>query len=131
MQLLPKKTNKKMETIRQSRDYTRLKKIKIFNIFLLIVVLTTLSTTFWFIYNYVYKTLNQIQDVALIKNIEKIETINFKIYEETITTWQNKNVALDILTPKRDLFNKTLFIPTSTPEITENTTTTTKTSTPN
>ena len=28
MQLFPKKTNKKMETIRQSRDYTRLKKIK-------------------------------------------------------------------------------------------------------
>ncbi|OIO19846.1 MAG: hypothetical protein AUJ23_01410 [Candidatus Magasanikbacteria bacterium CG1_02_32_51] len=124
MQLFSKKIDKKMVTINQSRDYTHLKKIKILNIFLFLTVIITLSTTFWFIYNDVYKTLEQIKEITLIQNIQKFETINFKMYEETIYAWQEKNLALNTtLTPKRDLFNKTIVLSTSTLNIEDTTST--------
>ena len=123
MQLFSKQPDKKMVTIKQSRDYTRLKKIKILNIFLFLTVVITLSTTFWFIYNDVYKTLEQIKEITLIQNIQKFETINFKIYEKTIYAWQEKNLTSDNLTPNRDPFNKTPVLPTSTTSIIEATST--------
>lgn len=119
--LFTKKTDYKTTTIKQSRDYTRLKKIKIFNVLLFIIVISTLSTTFWFIYMNVYKTLGQIEDIALIKDIKKFETINFKIYEETISAWKEKNIAPKTLVPQRDPFNKILIISTFTSSTESNT----------
>ncbi|EKE07407.1 MAG: hypothetical protein ACD_18C00095G0002 [uncultured bacterium] len=109
-------TKKIKSPVKQSRDYTRLKKIKVINIFLLIIVIFTLTTTFLFIYNNVYKTLGQIADVTLIKNNQHLESINFTQYNSAVSAWQGKNIDEDILVPKRDPFNVAITIPTSTPK---------------
>lgn len=117
---------KKPETtvIQQSRDYRRLKKIKIFNIFLIIMLVGTLSTTSWFIYNNVYTTIQKITDITLVENVKNFETINFTLYEKTTSAWIEKTSYEYPLLPNRDPFNKTLQIPTSTPQTIDVATTT-------
>lgn len=123
MKLFAKKTIS--PTIQQSRDYTRLKKIKIFNIFLFIMLISTLSTTSWFIYTNVYTTIQKISDITLIENVKNFETIDFTTYEKTTSAWTEKTSGESTLIPSRDPFNKTLQIPTTTPQIINIITTTT------
>lgn len=117
-----KKNNPKMKAMKQSREYNKLKKIKIFNLFSFVIISATFFFTFIFVYNYVYKTLGQIETISLIKNIRNFNSINFKTYEEALVSWESKNKEETVLVPNRDLFNKVLTITTttsSTPEIEE------------
>ncbi|OGH85889.1 MAG: hypothetical protein A2493_02475 [Candidatus Magasanikbacteria bacterium RIFOXYC12_FULL_33_11] len=107
------KLNTKPE-LPQSREYNRFKKIKIVNIFSLIILLTTLVTTSYFVYNNVYKILGQLDTIAIVNNIKNFEAINFKNFEDAIVAWDNKNKEVKDLQISRDLFNKTLIITTST-----------------
>jgi len=124
MELFSKNKTQKTVLI-QSRDYKRLKKIKVFNWFSFLIVVLTIASTSWFVYNDVYKTIGQIETLAIIKNIKSFESINFKLYEDTTKAWEEKNQKEKTVTPIRNLFNKSSTIaPTSTPQTTETTTST-------
>ncbi|PIZ95770.1 MAG: hypothetical protein COX80_03500 [Candidatus Magasanikbacteria bacterium CG_4_10_14_0_2_um_filter_33_14] len=107
------KSNTKPE-LPQSREYNRFKKIKIVNLFSLFILLGTFVTTAYFVYNNVYKTLGQLDTLAIVNNIKNFEAINFKNYEDAVAAWDNKNQDTKELQISRDLFNKTLILPTST-----------------
>src|SRR3989339_1657141 len=105
MELFSKNKTQKTVLI-QSRDYKRLKKIKVFNWFSFLIVVLTIASTSWFVYNDVYKTIGQIETLAIIKNIKSFESINFKLYEDTTKAWEEKNQKEKTVTPIRNLFNK-------------------------
>jgi predicted PurR-regulated permease PerM len=113
----------------QSREYNKLKKIKIFNLFSTLIILGTFSATFLFVYNNVYKTIGQLETLSVIQNIKNFEAINFKNYQETVEAWGNKNQGETIINPSRDLFSNNLILPTSTLQADISTTSTPETAT--
>lgn len=116
MELFKKNLQNKKPEIPQSREYKKLKKIKIVNLFSIIVFLATIVSTSYFVYNNVYKTLGELDAIAIVNNLKNFEAVNFKNYDDAILAWENKNQENQTLQVPRDLFNKTLTIATSTPD---------------
>ncbi|HAT04040.1 MAG TPA: hypothetical protein DCS29_04705 [Candidatus Magasanikbacteria bacterium] len=96
---------KKTKQPQISDDLGNLSHIRLLNIVSIFIIIGSIASTCWFVYTNIYRTIGKVQILILAEKNPRFEPINFKLYNDTLTAWDEKYNAQNIIIT-RDPFNQ-------------------------
>lgn len=108
---------KEKDYTQQTREYKNLSTFRMLNILSIFLIIFVFGVTVWFVYTNIYQTIGKVQTLLLIQTDPHFEPINFKLYNDTITAWNEKFMSKSFDISHDPFYNISTIIPTSSPEL--------------
>ena len=102
--------NKEYEKhLTQAAEYKSFRKIRLFGLVAVGIMVLVIAGSVWFIYNNIYKTLDRVHEILVFQSDPFFEPIDFNRYERVEERWQVK-YAVEKVDLQRDPF-KSIPVP--------------------
>jgi len=109
MNIFPHKQNKLLNNHRES-----INTIRWLSIFFILIVIVFICISSWFVYTYTYKIIGQAETLILIRSNPHFEPINFKLYNDTVDAWKQKQNQETLDISRDPFYNRVIEMSTPT-----------------